>query len=297
MSVNRLAELVSKDEDDFKPPELNVVENQKKLEIESQVAQYAQLNGLLDEMKNKTNEIIKIKNKDQKEASPVKRAQNSELVDGCVQACMAIATNVKNQLNTLKEDNMKYIADEKNQAKNSTRAQVRLNYHTTHLKKFMTLMNNFNSARQEFKKQSEDRQVRQLVNVGVDEEKAQNLVESGGDYQDVVAEALASDGLVDQINDLRDRKAEIMKLERSVEEVFRMFQDLATLVDLQGESLNVIEERIVKAKDYTEKAQKELVEAGEYQDKNRKLLCAVIILALIILCAVLFPILKAQGNI
>lgn len=52
-------------------------------------------------------------------------------------------------------------------------------------------------------------------------------------------------------------------------EIYELFRDLATLVDLQQESLDVIENRIIKAKNYTEKAEVELNEAEEYQKKAR----------------------------
>jgi len=52
-------------------------------------------------------------------------------------------------------------------------------------------------------------------------------------------------------------------------EIHELFRDLATLVDLQQESLDVIENRILHAKNYTVKAEKELVEANEYQNKAR----------------------------
>lgn len=83
-----------------------------------------------------------------------------------------------------------------------------------------------------------------------------------------------------------------MALERQVLEVFELFkvlvcscaclglsacsdccamvQDLATLVDLQQESLDVIETRIQNSKAYVESGEKELKQAEEYQRKSRK---------------------------
>lgn len=292
MSVNRLAELVKKkggNASDMLSKQLTDTQKAKQKDVDDQVQQYDQIGAWIEKIKEKTEEIVKIKNKDQKEASPAKRTANAAAIDAAVQECMSLANNIKTQLNSLKEENKKFMEDPKNNAQDSTRGQVRLNLHNTNLKRFMSTMNAFNAARQEYKKQSEERQVRQMVNVGLDEDKAKDLIESGGDYQDVIAKALASDALVDQINDLRDRSAEIMKLERSVEEVFRMFQDLATLVDLQGETLNVIEERISKSKDYVEKGEKEIVEAMEYQDSNRKCLCWMLLIGSVVLLAVVLP--------
>lgn len=68
---------------------------------------------------------------------------------------------------------------------------------------------------------------------------------------------------------IEERHLDIMKLERQVLEIYELFRDLATLVDLQQESLDVIENRIMNAKDYTEKAEVELHEAEDYQKKAR----------------------------
>ncbi len=53
-------------------------------------------------------------------------------------------------------------------------------------------------------------------------------------------------------------------------EIYQLFQDLATLVDIQQEALDVIENRVQMAKDYTEKAVVELKKGEEYQKKAQK---------------------------
>jgi len=73
-----------------------------------------------------------------------------------------------------------------------------------------------------------------------------------------------------------------------------LFRDLATLVDLQQESLDVIENRINHAKDYAEKAEVQLQEAEQYQTKARKRKCMILIVLLIILIVILAPILGTQ---
>ena len=50
-------------------------------------------------------------------------------------------------------------------------------------------------------------------------------------------------------------------------EVYELFRDLATLVDIQQESLDVIENRIVHAQEYASKAEGELHKA---EKENKK---------------------------
>jgi t-SNARE complex subunit (syntaxin) len=85
----------------------------------------------------------------------------------------------------------------------------------------------------------------------------------------VIKEALISDNLKNVVQVIEERHLDILKLENQVLEIYELFRDLATLVDLQQESLDVIENRILKAKNYTEKAEVELNEAEEYQKKAR----------------------------
>src|SRR4051794_535399 len=67
-----------------------------------------------------------------------------------------------------------------------------------------------------------------------------------------LSEALISDNLKNVVAVIEERHLDILKLEHQVLEIYELFRDLATLVDLQQESLDVIENRIMKAKNYTE---------------------------------------------
>jgi len=77
-------------------------------------------------------------------------------------------------------------------------------------------------------------------------------------------------------------------------EVYELFKDLATLVDIQQESLDVIENRIILAKNYTETAEVELQHAENYQKKARARKCCIMILVLGVLVVILAPILATQ---
>ena len=114
------------------------------------------------------------------------------------------------------------------------------------------------------------------------------IIESGK-AQDVIKEALISDNLKNVVQDIEARHLDILKLEHQVLEIYELFRDLATLVDLQQESLDVIENRIVKAKNYTEKAEVELNEAEEYQKKARARRCCLLFIVLGVLAVILAP--------
>jgi len=65
-------------------------------------------------------------------------------------------------------------------------------------------------------------------------------------------------------------------------------------VELQQESLDVIETRITAARDYTVQAEKELHTAENYQTKARRRQCCLLLILLGVLVAVLAPVLATQ---
>jgi len=159
-------------------------------------------------------------------------------------------------------------------------------------------MNDYNTASQEFKKSLKDRIKRQLkiVEPDISEEEVQKIVDSG-QANDVIKKALISENLQNVVADIEERHQEILALERQVLEVFELFKDLATLVDLQQESLDVIESRIQKSQDYVEQGEKDLVAAEGYQRKARKKQCMIAMCCVGILVVVLVPtILKSLGS-
>jgi syntaxin 1B/2/3 len=65
-----------------------------------------------------------------------------------------------------------------------------------------------------------------------------------------------------------------------------MSQDLQTMVHEQQEGIDSIDGSIVQAKDKTEAAHKELLEAEEYQKKSRKKKCCVLFMVLAVVAVI-----------
>jgi len=113
-------------------------------------------------------------------------------------------------------------------------------------------------------------------------------VESG-QANNVIKQALLSDNLKSVVKDIEERHLDILKLESQVLEVYELFRDLATLVSLQQESLDVIEHRIQNAAAYTKQAQEQLVQAEHHQTKARQKKCCLLMILLGVLLAILVP--------
>uniref|UniRef100_A0A0A9XHU2 Syntaxin-4 n=1 Tax=Lygus hesperus TaxID=30085 RepID=A0A0A9XHU2_LYGHE len=149
------------------------------------------------------------------------------------------------------------------------------------------------TAREELRNNLMDRVVRQtkIVDGGRRSDKEiRDLVESG-QVENIIVQALHSDRIEDIVDELRDRNAEILKLQKSVQELYDMFKDLHTLIRVQGETLNVIESRVADARDYTEKGVEKLAQATEHSKKARRCKCYILIFLSIVFVAILIPIL------
>lgn len=102
-----------------------------------------------------------------------------------------------------------------------------------------------------------------------------------------------------QVQDVKNRNAEIGKLTRNMAELNAMFVDMGILVDGQQELLNNIEYNVEEVKETTQKATEELKTARAYQKskKKKKCICCVVIILICIAAAaaVLIPVGRKLG--
>jgi t-SNARE complex subunit (syntaxin) len=110
---------------------------------------------------------------------------------------------------------------------------------------------------------------------------------SGTSAQQFIQQALISDDMQGVVEDIEERHQGILRLESQVLEVYELFRDLAVLVDMQQEHLDVISNNILNAKAFTQKAEVDLVVAENYQKKARKRQCCIVILIIILIFGVL----------
>tara|TARA_B100000780_G_C20842033_1_gene334638 strand:+ start:312 stop:566 length:255 start_codon:yes stop_codon:yes gene_type:complete len=75
-----------------------------------------------------------------------------------------------------------------------------------------------------------------------------------------------------------------------------MFQDMAALLEMQGENLNSIEGNMDTAQNYVDRGITHLDKANQYQKKKRKQMCCCMIIALGLAVGILTPILITALN-
>ena len=157
-------------------------------------------------------------------------------------------------------------------------------------------MNDYNAASQEFKQNLQERTRRQLkiVDSNISDDEIEKIVSSG--HANSFIKDFLTENVKDVVRDIEERHHDIIKLENQVTEVFELFKDLATLVEIQQESLDVIENRITNAKAYTATAETELKSAENYQKKARSKQCCLLICLLVVVVVMLLAIILPNLN-
>lgn len=286
--ISRLIELQSftnYDEKEEKKPQKKKPANSKMpAHLSNHVNQYKPIKDLFTKIRQNVKKINDLKNRDLTSTNDQARKEIKMKLEALMSQTTRWGGAIKITLDDIKEDNNEYM---NSNPKSSATSQMRMNLYQQHFRRFHKIMNEYNAASHEFKKNLQDRTRRQLKTIDPDisDVQVERIIESG-QANDIIKHALISEDLEDCIQSIEERHLDILKLEQQVLEVNQLFKDLAQLVDIQQESLDIIETRIVVAKDYTEKAEEELETAENYQNKARKRQCILIGLLVTVLLIV-----------
>merc|ERR1719436_728006 len=124
------------------------------------------------------------------------------------------------------------------------------------------------------------------------------MIEEGETAQVVLARAMAGTHalLLDEVQRIREKHQDILKLEASIADLAQMFQEMAVLVESQGEMLDAIELNVHKTKGYTAKAEVQLVKTRKEQHKYQRWMCCLSIVLVIVVIVILGPVLLKHGG-
>lgn len=254
--------------------------------MNAHVRQYDSIKEGLNSIRRNTARIEKLKDNEKTTVNEEARKDIMKELDFTMAETTREGQEIKAKLDKISEENKKY----KKENPNSATLQMRVNLYQTHVRRLHQVMNGYNQASHDFKKALKDRTRRQLaiVDHNITPEQMDAILESGHADQ-VLNEVLISEELDNVVRDIEERHKGILRLEQQVTEVYQLFQDLATLVDMQQETLDVIENRVSMAKNYQGQALEELVKGEEYQKKaRRRQICILMIILTVALAIILF---------
>lgn len=250
--------------------------------------QFETIKSSLKKIEKNTAEVYALKSRSDVEVKDSQQKQIMGELDDLMTQTKGEATKVTNLLNRMEEDCTAY--EKANDG--STNALIRRNLLATHTRHFQTAMKEYQDASESFRESLKQRIARQarIVKEDITEEEVNRIIESD-DPAKFLKEAMGlSDVLVEAVAELEERHERMRKIEHGVREILELFQELATLVEIQQEHLDHIEQNVAQAKNYTEKAEKELIEAKKSQSQARKwtfwLLCVLLVILVVVLSIV-----------
>lgn len=203
------------------------------------------------------------------------------------------AGDVKSKLKLIEKDvaNMKSAGAPENAEFRIRKSQF------TYLSHFFTsIMNEFNLIQVEHRNACKQRIMRQLDIAGksTTDDEIEKMLESGNAQifnENVLLETkIAKQTLID----IEERHKDILRLEKSIQELCEMFSEIAILIQAQGELIENIEKNVQATKDYVESAKTQTDQARVYQSKARRkkiILIVVLITVVLIVIAILIGVL------
>ncbi|XP_047312383.1 syntaxin-121-like [Impatiens glandulifera] len=169
-------------------------------------------------------------------------------------------------------------------------------------KKLQDSMNSFNSLRQLIANEYRETVQRRYYTVtgeNADEATVEKLIATG-QSETFLQKAIQEQGrgrIMDTIAELQERHEGTKELERNLKELHQVFQDMAVLVQHQGEQIDDIESQVNRASSFVRGGTEQLQVARKHQKNTRKWTCyAIIILLVIILFVVLFTVQPWKNN-
>uniref|UniRef100_A0A8D0HGE1 Syntaxin 4 n=1 Tax=Sphenodon punctatus TaxID=8508 RepID=A0A8D0HGE1_SPHPU len=196
-----------------------------------------------------------------------------------------LAKNIRSRLKKIEPKK-----DEEDENRNAVNTRMKRTQHGILSQQFLELINKCNTKQSEYRDRNVERIQRQLQITGggvVSDEEMEQMLESG--QTEVFVSNIMKDTRVTKqaLNEIETRHGEILKLERSIQELHEMFTYLATEVELQGEMIDRIEKNILDSEDYVKKGHVHLNTAQKNQQKARKkkimiIICLVVTAVIIV---------------
>lgn len=164
---------------------------------------------------------------------------------------------------------------------------IRKNMHGLIVHKFIDLMKEYQQVQTSFQEKYKEKITRQykIIKPDVTDEEINKVLENGEGnnlMQKYILDMEHKEDAMNALTYIEFRHQGILKLEKSIQELNQLFQDMSILIDTQQEIIDNIETNVNTSVSYTKTAVKELHTANTYQKKSRKKMCCLIICGIIV---------------
>lgn len=168
----------------------------------------------------------------------------------------------------------------------SAEHRIRLTQHHLLTNRFIEIMTDYQLTQAAYRDKCKATIQRQLEITGrmTTDDEIEEMIESGNPAIFTRGIEIETQQAKQSLAEIEARHSDIMKLEKSIMELRDLFVDLATLVEVQGEMVNRVENHVALSKSHVDKARVEVNQAIAYRSKARikKIICFTILILLIV---------------
>eukprot|EP00919_Chromeraceae_sp_WS-2016_P080932 GHVR01191278.1.p1 GENE.GHVR01191278.1~~GHVR01191278.1.p1 ORF type:complete len:402 (+),score=122.61 GHVR01191278.1:79-1284(+) len=241
----------------------------------------------IEVLEEKSRQVQQLKTQLQQATTTESEKSISKTMSSLISTVGSSSIKLKKKLELLDSSNAEF--EQTYSTLRPAEVRIRAALHGTLLKRFRHAVNDFQAAQLDYKKEEESKVTRtiKLVYPEASDNDVRDLISSGGAENALVSRICKGQNFQDAVLDLEEKCSGMKNLEQSVKEIHELFQQLALLVEGQGELLDHIEHQVSSAQDYVEQGRIELVEA-KVQQKNyrkKKFILALIVFVVLILLA------------
>jgi len=206
----------------------------------------------------------------------------------------AIAQKLRLKMKEMRVENKKFAESHK---KDLSLVKIRENMHGSLVKKFLNLMQDYQQVLSKFDQKIREKAYRQVQLVSPDADPAdidRMLDDQGDAAEEIFTLKIMEDrkhkNAKQTLDYLKEKQSDLHSLEKSIVELNNLFQDMAGLVETQGDLIDQIEYSVMQSEAYTEAAVDNLQQTEKIVRNTRKKkiwICVIVSVIILILLVVL----------
>ncbi|KAJ3330166.1 Syntaxin-1A [Blyttiomyces sp. JEL0837] len=240
---------------------------------------YTQIDQIREDISIVKNTVEQIESAHQAALNVISEAQSAENtreLERLMDKVNKLSTDIRNKMKAMEAENKKIAK----QSARSGDARIRISQHGALAKKFLDVMLEYKDIQKKYQDKYKQRMQRQylIVKPTASPEEVEQMI--SGEQGSVFSQAIVHSGQKAEakraLQDIKDRHADVQRIEQSIIELQQLFIDMSVLVAAQGELINQIEIHVDDAIDQTEQGVEALHKAVKLQKKTRKKMCIII---------------------
>jgi len=193
-------------------------------------------------------------------------SKKNDTLDELLDSTNSAALQIRNKLKAMKIENEKLSAE-------SAQKRIRTNMHNILSKKFIALVQEYQSVQNSYKERFRERVQRQaeIVKPGVSRDEVDEMISSGGNYfaDKMISNSKHAEAKNALIN-IQEQQRDLKHLEKSIQELHQVFLDMSAIVESSSEQFGKVESDVNRSVASAGQAVKHVSKAEEYLMQRRR---------------------------